>query len=226
MNDERQDKTTFSTSLIRDDKAKAYNSWLPPEMTGQAINRDVVDLRSQLAREPATAQTVEEIHQQAYDEGYAKGLETGKQEGMATLRAQIQGIHELQQAITAHATEFDQVVTDQLVQLTVAIAKQIIRRELTTNPDEIMAVVQEAMSLMPNQTDQITLKLHPDDAKLVRDIYDMQNASDISWTIFEDPTIQRGGCIITSDFAELNAELDKRIKSIVQQLLGGERSDD
>ena len=228
MNDERTDKIAFSDSLIRDEQAKAFSSWKAPEMTGQAVNRDNIDLRSQNSNQnkATTAKSVEEIHQQAYDEGFQEGVEAGKQEGLASLMAHMQGIQSLHQAIASHANDFDQNIAEQLLNISIAVAKQIIRRELTTNPDEIMSVVQEAISMMPNQTDKITLKLHPEDAKLIRDIYDMQNNAELSWVIFEDPTIQRGGCIISSDYAELNAELDKRIASIVQQLIGGERSDD
>ncbi len=89
-----------------------------------------------------------------------------------------------------------------------------------------MAVVREAIACLPASSEKLIMKLHPDDAALVREIYNLDEEHDRTWKIFEDPGLQRGGCIINSESSIVNADLDTRIATIVSQLLGGERSDD
>ena len=86
-----------------------------------------------------------------------------------------------------------------------------------------MAVIRDAIACLPSAKDKIILKLHPEDALLVRETYQLDNDSERMWNIFEDPGMQRGGCIISTDTSTVNADLDKRISTIVTQLLGDER---
>ena len=229
------DKTQKVSSIIRREQAGAFNSWKAPEVTGQAINKDNVDARSSISGSssegldidgPVTAQSLEEITKQAYDEGLQQGIEEGRKEGLRQQQEKIQTLSSINESVRKKSTEFDQVITEQLLDITIAIAKQIIRRELTTTPEEVMGVIREAIALMPDQSSNIILKLHPEDAILVREIYDVSSDSDLSWKIFEDPGIHRGGCILSSDSSEINAELNQRIQVIVNNLLGGERSSD
>lgn len=214
-------------SVLKGEKTTAYQSWQAPEVKGRSVNKDIVDAREAAENsEKVTAKSLEEITKQAYEEGFEKGKQAGHQAGLAIERERIQQLEALLQALRGKSESFDEQVTLQLVDLTIRIAKQIIRRELTINPDEIIAVIREAIGLIPDYAGQLTLKLHPEDAALFREIYELDKDTELSWKIFEDPSIQRGGCIISSETSEINAELDKRIQAIVSQLLGGERNDD
>jgi flagellar assembly protein FliH len=219
------------SAFISGEQADAFKSWQPPEMVGKSVNKDIVDPRQAKAAEPSanttvTAQSLEQITKQAYEEGFAKGQTDGREAGLQVFKEKVLQVDAVINALRAKSEQFDEQVTQQLLEMTISIAKQIIRRELTTHPDEIMAVIQEAIALMPDHSANLTLKLHPEDALLVKEIYDMQDSSNLSWKLFEDPAIQRGGCILTSDTSEINAELDKRIQTLVTQLIGGDRNDD
>jgi len=59
-------------------------------------------------------------------------------------------------------------VQRQLVWLAGGIARHIVRRELKTQPDEIVAVIRETVALLPMTARDIRVHLNPEDAKLVR----------------------------------------------------------
>jgi len=222
---------TKDSNLFSDKEKSGFNIWSPPEVIGQTINADQIDARKKVSPSskeagPVTAQSLEEIRKAAYLEGLEKGKSEGKEQAQVDqqkITTQLQGIleHCHQQAST-----FDQEICEQLVAITISVAKQVIRRELNTDPEQIMAVIREAISCLPASSEKLLLKLHPDDAALVREIYHLDEEPDQTWKIFEDPGLQRGGCIINSESSLVNADLDARIATIVSQLLGGERSDD
>ena len=74
--------------------------------------------------------------------------------------------------------------------------------------------------MMPTGSDKMTLKLNPADAKMVSEMYQLDQATDLGWKIIEDSAIQQGGCVLTSDISTINAEVEQRIESVINQLLG------
>jgi len=213
-------------NIISAKNKTGFDVWNPPEVSGRTINADEIDARkitrpSSVESGPVTAQNLEEIRKAAYQEG----LEKGKAEGRASalleqqkLTTELSTILENCHRETSH---FEQQVCEQLVSITIAVAKQIIRRELSTEPEHIMAVIREAIGCLPTSSEKLILKLHPDDAALVREIYNLDEEPDRIWTIFEDPGLHRGGCIINSESSVVNADLDSRIAMIVRSVNGG-----
>ena len=204
---------------------------MPPEVTGQSVNSDQIDARksargSSTVKTPVTAQELEEIRKAAYQEGLSQGLEEGRKEAQNEQQSIANQLNTILNQCQQLASNFDEKVCEDLVTMTISIAKQVIRRELSIDPEQIMAVIREAINCLPSSTEKLILKLHPEDAVLVREIYQLDGELERTWKIFEDPGMQRGGCIINSESSVVNADLDNRIATIVSQLLGGERSDD
>jgi len=219
------------SEIISSEKVESFDVWTPPAVNGHSVNADQIDARkaargSAVVNTPVTAQSVEQIRKAAYMEGLAQG----KAEGKAEIAKQNQSIADKLNAILNNCQQqtasFEEDVCEQLVSLTISIAKQIIRRELTVEPEQIMAVIRDAINCLPSSSEKLLLKLHPEDAVLVREIYHLDEEPDRTWKIFEDPNMQRGGCVINSESSVVNADLDNRIAAIVSRLLGGERSDD
>lgn len=219
------------SNIIRGDENRNFNVWSPPAVNGKSVNAEHIDARrkqqvSTKVDTPVTAQDLEQIRQAAYIEG----LEKGKADGKAEVKQQQQYILDKMNTLLASCHQqlgnFDEDVCQQLVSMTIAIAKQVIRRELSIEPEQIMGVIRDAVNCLPSSSEKILLKLHPDDAILVREIYHLNEEPDRTWKIFEDPGMQRGGCVISTETSEVNADLDHRIAAIVSRLLGGERSDD
>jgi len=213
------------------EKAAAADLWTPPEVSGQSINAEQIDAlrkpkQSVNVNTPVTAQDLEEIRKAAYQEGFARGQADGKAESKSQQQSIIDSMNTLLSQCQQQLGNFDEQICEQLVTMTISIAKQVIRRELSIEPEQIMAVIRDAINCLPSSSEKLLLKLHPDDAVFVRDIYNLDDEPDRTWKIFEDPGMQRGGCIVNSESSVVNADLDHRIAAIVSQLLGGERNDD
>lgn len=195
----------------------------------QSGTTPVVNITEKIASSPHTTQHVEKIKNDTYEAAHAEGLEQGKKKGYATGLAEIQAqAHRLMQIITVlhePLSQLDDQIEQELVSLSIAIARQIVRRELKIDPDQIVAVVREAVASLPVGSRNIHLHLHPEDAVLVRSALSL-SGNDKTWRLVEDPILTRGGCKVITDISQIDATIDTRLAAIAATILGGVREDD
>jgi flagellar assembly protein FliH len=196
------------SKVISKSELEAYSAWQPPHMSGTAGNTRGVSL--------VTAKQIERIQRQAYEEGLA----LGRHEAFDASRAQLESVLT---ALADPLRELDAVLTDELVALVTVCARQLIRRELKSEPGEIVAVVREAMTALTTTSRQVSVHLHPDDAALVREVL---GEGEQNWKLIDDPTQTRGGCRVTSDVSQIDASVEARLAAVVARMLGGDREHD
>jgi len=214
-----------SSKVISSDSLPAYERWELPEVQGPGVRRARVEEMDASAVKPLTAEQLEQIRREAQREGF----ETGRKEGLAAaqkeVRATVQRLTQIIHAFSNPLEDVDATVEQELVSLAIAVARQIIRRELKTDPGQVVAVVREALAALPVATRRVTIHLHPEDAALVREALP-GGGEETNWRIVEDALLSRGGCRIQAEHSQIDATVEKRIAAIVAQLLGGERAAD
>ena len=196
--------------------------WDLPTVTGKPIQ----------ARRPGrTVNELEEVEKRAYEEAFAKGHAAGvaaakaeAQQALNQLKQQVANMDKMLAAVAQPFKELDTQVEEQLVQLAVTIARQLVRRELRMDPSQVIAIIRETVALLPAAARDVRVHLHPEDANVVREKLATPTA-DRAWTIVEDPVMPRGGCRVTTDTAHIDARMDTRIQNIMATILGEERSD-
>ncbi|HEY6453530.1 MAG TPA: flagellar assembly protein FliH [Steroidobacteraceae bacterium] len=192
--------------------------WQLPQINGPVLarNRRETDLQG--------------IEREAWDKGYAQGHEAGiaaarKQEQAATqeFERRVQSLGAILDFMSKPLAALDAEVQRQLISLTGAIARQIVRRELKTHPDEIVAVIRETVALLPMTAREVRVHLNPEDAKLVRSRL-AEASGDRVWSLAEDPIISRGGCRVSSENSSIDAQLEQRIGAAIAAALGDARA--
>lgn len=116
-----------------------------------------------------TAQHLDKLQKQAYEEGYALGRKEGLHAGQAEIHAQVQRLDQIMRALSAPFENLDEQVEQELLALTFTLVRQLVRREIKQEPGQIVAVVREAMASLPVSARNVRLHLHPEDAALVRE---------------------------------------------------------
>ncbi|HHB12232.1 MAG TPA: flagellar assembly protein FliH [Chromatiales bacterium] len=172
-----------------------------------------------------TPEEIERIQRQAYEEAYAQGLEAGRQAGEEAVRARAAELAAVLRSLARPLEALDERVESELVHLVVAVARQLIRREIRTDPGHIVAAVREAVGVLPSSDATVHLHLHPEDAHLVREALTGEQDEGL-WRIVEDPALTRGGCRVTTEVSQVDATLERRLAAVAAQVLGGERADD
>lgn len=171
-----------------------------------------------------TASELENIQKQAYEEAYAAGFQEALESAQGEIRQHLALFEKLLQGLAAPFEELDASVEDELVTLAIALVKQLVRRELKSDPGQIIAVVREAVAALPVSTRRIQLRLHPEDAALVQDLYKM-SSEEQTWEIMQDPTISRGGCKVMTSTSQIDASLETRLSQLFAQVFGERQAD-
>ncbi|MCW8899758.1 MAG: flagellar assembly protein FliH, partial [Gammaproteobacteria bacterium] len=176
-----------TSKIANTDDVSAYERWELPLVNGTKVS---------------SAAELESIQEAAYKEGYASGQNKGYEEKKHELEKITASFRSIIAALAEPLKELDDSVVNQLAQLSMMVAKQVVRRELHTEEGEIVGIVREAMSALPANTHKIILNIHPDDGDLIRTAFslgDETEADELRWKVVEDPLITRGGCKISSE---------------------------
>lgn len=219
-----------SSNSSADDDRDEVRQWLPPDVHGGKVSGQRV-IHPPAA--PPTAAALEQIQKQAYEEGYEKGkqegFEFGHKEGLAQANQEVQRFtsqfERLQTAFERPLRELDDQIERELLSLVIAIVRQLVRREVKSDPNLIVGVVREALSILPVNSRNVRLMVHPEDAELIREIYALGD-TEVGWSLVEDPVINRGGCKVVTDTSQIDATLDSRLASLIAPLLAGARAVD
>ncbi|WP_423187052.1 flagellar assembly protein FliH [Alishewanella sp. d11] len=196
---------------------------------------------------PLTAEDMEQIRQAAYEEGFAEGKEEGfgkgyhegreqglqdglaqgaaegKKQGFAEAQAEIdaklaqlgQLLDQLQQPLAGLNKQVEQALTS----LAVAMAKAVISVEVKTNPSIILHALQEATAALPLNTDNMVIKLHPDDLAVVFEHYSEAELQQRHWQLRAEPLVERGGCLVESEKSSVDRSLTQRLQSSLEHFL-------
>lgn len=198
---------------------------------------DEIEVIQQQAYDEAFAQGKKDGWQEGYDKGYSEGKESGHQQGFKegaeqgyqekshTLKQQCATFISMIDTLQEPFKNLDASVEEELVELAIGIARQLLRREIKIEPGQVIAVVKAAVKALPVAHQHISLTLHPEDAELVRTTLELDEMSP-PWKINEDPLMTRGGCIVDSGASHVDASVEKRLNAIINNIMGGERKSD
>ncbi|MBI5437875.1 MAG: flagellar assembly protein FliH [Nitrosomonadales bacterium] len=163
------------------------------------------------------AAELENLRQQAYDEGYAQGRDTGYAAGAQQARTEAAQIHLLLQNLQNALNQVDEQLAQSLLDLSLEIARKIAGDHLQAKPEIILKIIGDAIGSLPHFNQNAHLVLHPDDTELVRKQMGEQ-LSHAGWKIFTDTQIKRGGCRVETSHSQVDATLEARWKRIVESI--------
>ncbi|MEW5972446.1 MAG: flagellar assembly protein FliH [Pseudomonadota bacterium] len=221
-------QATGKAPRLLDVAGRSVTTWRPPSMDAPAEAGEQaappaegVTVEEVVTPPPAlpTAEEIEAIQREAWEEGYRAGHAEGLAAGQAEIEARAARWQELVNSLTQPLEAAEGELETALIELALALAKQLVRREMKTQPDEIIPVVREALGALPAAAREVVVHLHPEDAALVRATIHSPGSF---WRIEEDGAISRGGCVVVTSTSRVDATLERRIAQLVSSVLGEE----
>ena len=198
------------SKIISKEDMGGYSPWQPSPVNSVApLNGNISVL---------TARQIDQIQQQAHEEGFARG----RAEGLASVKTPLETAL---RALAEPLSQLDEQAMQELSLLITTVARQLVRRELKANPDEVVAVVRDALSALPAAARHVRVNLHPEDAALVRSALSL-GEGERRWQIMEDPVLTRGGCRVISESSQIDATVESRLAAVIAKMLGGGREND
>ena len=151
--------------------------------------------------------------QQGYSEG-SQALDDFQSRKAADIAGQMQGIVD---SFRGDMAALETQVASDLVSLAVDIARQVLRRELATDPRSLLPVAGEALRALGEGASQLEVKVNPADAPLLRQHLDSMPAAR-TWQLTEDTAITRGGCRVEADTGVADASFEARWQAVMASL--------
>jgi flagellar assembly protein FliH len=208
-----------SKLIRRTDLTDECQPWQAPEVAGVPMRpggagMDLQDLR--VARQRAAA------------EGFAEGRQAGFQAAATECAARVNALERILDSLARPLGELDQRFYEEVLELVKAVARQLVRREMKLDPTHIAGVIREGLAALPMSATDIVVKLHPDDAVVVRERLASGPAADPterSWRIEVDPLMDRGGCLILTPNSQVDGRLETRLGRAIATMFEDERGE-
>ncbi len=171
-----------------------------------------IDDRNLISRAQEEA---DQIKESAAKEGYKAGLEEAKND-IANLREAIANF------VSSKKEVFEYIAPD-ILEISIDIAKKIIKKEIEQDPEAIIGMILEIMESFSKEETKITVKVNPMQADLVREELPKaisEKGTEAKISVIADDSIAAGGCIFQTSNGIIDAGLETQIEILKEALRG------
>ncbi|APW36645.1 hypothetical protein RD110_05055 [Rhodoferax koreense] len=179
--------------------------------------------------EPEPEEPVEARLARAWDEGYAAGFAQGEaqatEEGNRRLDdfVQNQGVEAARHlaalaiGLDGRLRQAEQDIARQVLRLACDLARQVVRRELASDPEAVLPVVREALGMLVMDGKPAVVKLHAEDLALLQaPLRDEFPSPALHWVA--DAAVARGDCLVESGGSVIDGRIARRWERAVAKL--------
>lgn len=183
-----------------------------------------------VAAEPAAPPPITAAEQQdrlaalerdAFTKGYAQGERAGVEAGGQRAEAMLRRLAATLDELGTLRDEMVRQTEQQVVELALAIARRVLHREASIDPELAGALAHVALDRL-GPASPATIRLHPDDYSTVGS-HAAEGWNGRAVKVVPDPAVARGGCLVESDFGYIDASVDAQVDEIARAMLGEAR---
>jgi flagellum-specific ATP synthase len=160
------------------------------------------------------------LEQEAYERGMREGeeqtynTEASKYEPLKNLLSRSKII------LAEHQSALQRRFIRDVTSMSVQLAKHILKSEIAKRPEVTRQIAGAALQLVRGQ-ESIRIKVHPDDTDVIENLHKemLPDAGD-HIQVVPDHHMERGGCLIETDFGMIDARIDQQLTAIANHLQG------
>lgn len=198
-------------------KSKQNEAHIISEQAKVDASRIIQDANIQKERLESEAESVKDA---AYKEGYAKGYDEGFEKAFADSNNDLNKLADKLKKILGETINKRNEIIDaaeaQVIEVAVLIAKRVVKMLTERDKGIVIRNIQEALRRIKGRT-KITIRVNIDDlevsARHKDEFYQMLDKIE-GVTVLEDPNVDVGGCIIETDFGDIDARINTQLNEI------------
>ena len=170
----------------------------------------------------AEAQTQrDKLQLEAKSQGFEQGLSEGYEKGAAEVNRLIERMHKILEAVMQRREEILKDTESQIVELVILMARKVIKILSENQKNVVMANVVAALKKVRTRG-AVTLRVNLEDVKLTTAnisefIKHIENVEGI--TVLEDSSVEKGGCIVETDFGAIDARISSQLTELENKIL-------
>ena len=163
----------------------------------------------------------DKIVSEARNEGFEQGSKEGYEKGSAEVERLIDRMHKILEAVMQRREEILQDTESQIVELVILMARKVIKILSENQKNVIMANTVAALRKVKTRG-SVTLRVNIEDVKLTTAhadefIQHVENVQGI--TVQEDSSVEKGGCIVETDFGAIDARISSQLTELENKIL-------
>jgi len=164
---------------------------------------------------------IEKEEKEAFTKGHAAGREEGFQEGRGELERLVDTLQKIISAAIDKRNEIIQESETQVINLVLLIAKKVIKVISENQRNVVINNVVQALRKLKSRGD-VVIRVNLADVELtsehINDFMKMvENVKSV--TVLEDSSVDRGGCIIETDFGQIDARISSQLHEIEEKIV-------
>ena len=188
------------------------------ESAAQEIQKNAQAEAQKLVDE-ARAQ-VEKIKGDASKEGYDAGREDGYKDGYAEAERLVERMHKIVDSVMQRREEILNETERQIVELVVLISRKVVKVISENQQSVILSNVLSALKKVKGRGD-VVVRVNMEDVKLttahIQDfISRVESVKGI--TVMEDSSVEKGGCIVETDFGAIDARISSQLTELEERI--------
>jgi flagellar assembly protein FliH len=156
-------------------------------------------------------------HEEGYAEGYDVGRLLGQREGQQKLdeyirnqgRGIAQRLAQLVESAQRGLNESNQQVAQSVLEIACELARQVVRHELSVNPNALLPVIREALAVLLADSKTASVRLHPKDLEVLDEPLRQEfGSAGVTW--IPDASMRAGSCRVEAAGTTVDGTLEKR----------------
>ena len=164
------------------------------------------------------AVTPAQIEQEIFAKGFAQGQQAAAAAAQQETAALAKKLAATLDDLMRVRNEMIRHTEKQMVQLALAVARRVVHREVSLDPNVLVTMMRVALERVSDSA-RVTVRLHPADHQSVAAALAEAGTTD-QVTVAADARLARGACRIESDYGDIDAGVDAQIQEIARALLG------
>lgn len=161
---------------------------------------------------------LEKVKQEAYNEGVEAGKELAKQDAEHEYEQGITHFSDSMVKLNEEAANFKNAlegIKAELITAALDISKEVINKEISTNSQEVAALLSDELINELQSASKITLKVNPKDHGFVSE----RTGSLENVEVVSDRAVSEGGVIAISEAGNIDAQISKRFERVKRAAL-------
>ena len=204
---------------VEQNKLKAEKTLQDAEEQARRLIQEAKEKAEQL--ELSSKENITQIENQAMLKGLEEGRDNGYQEGLNEVNRLIERLNSVISKTINKRIEIIDQCEEQVISLVMLISKKVVKVVSESQKEVVIHNTIEALKKIKKRGDVI-LRVNTKDINLTSShtadfIEKVENVDNV--TILEDSTVDQGGCIVETDFGQIDARIASQLNKIEEKIL-------
>lgn len=195
------------------------------EVSADVEETDMASKGQPLPHMPDHGPDPEQVRQEAFAEGFARGKEEGYRAGLLEAEEKTERLASVLSDVEGMWERIVKTYEKEIIGLVVKVAEKVIYGKIEVDNEIVTRAILNAFEHIKNPV-SATITVHPVDYEYMEVVKEdfFEKIKDLKQvTLVSDPLVSPGGCIIETPSGEVNTSVEERLEAVKQSIIDQNR---